>query len=106
MTEHFTVYFRNANGVRAVKLPATEALQATRKHPWEWSLTRVFADPPEGFVAAEGEGGGLGRVQGASVRVDRTGTHAVKLLLAHVIVGIALYAAAAVLARAAGGARF
>ena len=27
MTEHFTVYFRNANGVHAVKLPATEALR-------------------------------------------------------------------------------
>jgi hypothetical protein len=71
MTEqHFTVYFKSASGVQQVKLPAGEALQATRKHPHEWSLTRVFAHPPAGFVFSEGDGGGIGRVQGASVRVD------------------------------------
>jgi hypothetical protein len=70
MSEHFTVYFKSATGVHPVKLPASEALQATRKHPWEWSLTRVFADAPEGFVFSESTGGGLGRVQGASVRAD------------------------------------
>ena len=70
MSEHFTVFFKSAYGVHAVKLPAGEALQATRKFPHEWSLTRVFADPPEGFVFSEGDGGGRGRIQGASVRVD------------------------------------
>ena len=65
-----TVYFKSADGVKAVKLPANEALSCTRKHPWEWSLTRVFADPPEGWVPSEGNGDGCGRVQGASVRAD------------------------------------
>jgi hypothetical protein len=70
MSEHFTVYFKSADGVHPVKLPANEALQATRKFPYEWSLTRVFADPPEGFVFSEGDGGGRGRIAGASVRAD------------------------------------
>jgi hypothetical protein len=70
MTQHTTVYFKSADGVHAVKLPAGEALSATRKHPHEWSLTRVFADPPEGFVFSEGDGGGRGRIAGASVRAD------------------------------------
>jgi hypothetical protein len=70
MSEHFTVYFKSASGVHQVKLPATDALLATRKHPWEWSLTKVFADPPEGFVFSEGDGGGRGRVAGASVKAD------------------------------------
>jgi hypothetical protein len=71
MTELTTIFFRNAAGeVHPVKLPAIEALSAIRKHPHEWSLTGVFADPPEGFVPSEGNGGGIGRVQGASVRVD------------------------------------
>jgi hypothetical protein len=65
-----TVYFRGADGVHAVKLPATEALQATRKFPHEWSLTKVFADPPEAFVFSEGDGGGRGRIAGASVKAD------------------------------------
>jgi hypothetical protein len=66
----FTVYFKSADGVKAVKLPATEALLATRRHPHEWSLTRVFADAPPGWVPSEGDGGGRGRVAGASVRAD------------------------------------
>ena len=70
MSEHFTVYFKSASGVHPVKLPAGEALSCTRKFPFEWSLTRVFADPPEGWVPSEGDGGGRGRVQGASVRAD------------------------------------
>jgi hypothetical protein len=41
MSEHFTVYFKSADGVHPVKLPATEALQVTRKHPHEWSLTQL-----------------------------------------------------------------
>jgi hypothetical protein len=65
-----TVFFKSGDGVKAVKLPASEALLCTRKHPHEWSLTRVFADPPEGFVFSEGDGGGRGRVQGASVKAD------------------------------------
>jgi hypothetical protein len=30
MSEHFTVYFKSADGVHPVKLPATEALQVNR----------------------------------------------------------------------------
>jgi hypothetical protein len=70
MSEHFTCYFKSADGVHAVKLPAGEALQATRKHPHEWSLTRVFADPPAGWIPSEGDGGGRGRIAGASVKAD------------------------------------
>jgi hypothetical protein len=70
MSEHFTVYFLSSSGVKPVKLPASEALQATRKFPHEWSLTRVFAEAPEGWQPSEGDGGGRGRVQGASVRAD------------------------------------
>ena len=58
MTEHFTVFFKSATGVHPVRLGVTEALQATRKHPHEWSLTRVFADPPEGGQPSGGDGGG------------------------------------------------
>jgi hypothetical protein len=65
------VFFRNAAGeVHEVRLPEIEARLACRKHPLEWSLTAVFADPPPGFVFSEGDGGGIGRVRGASVRVD------------------------------------
>ena len=46
------------------------ALSCTRKFPFEWSLTKVFADPPAGWQPSEGDGGGRGRIQGASVRVD------------------------------------
>ena len=71
MTELRTIYFRNAAGeVHPVQLPAVDAVLVCRKHPHEWSLTRVFAEPPTGFVASEGDGGGIGRVRGASVRVD------------------------------------
>jgi hypothetical protein len=66
-----TVFYKAADGVKAVKLPAGEALQATRRHPHEWSLTRYgFADPPAGWVPSEGDGGGRGRIAGASVRAD------------------------------------
>jgi hypothetical protein len=70
MTMHATVYFKAADGVHPVKLPASEALSATRKFPWEWSSTRVFAEPPEGWQPSEGDGGGRGRIAGASVRAD------------------------------------
>lgn len=69
MNELTTVYFRSASGVHEVKLPAVDAVLTCRKHPHEWSLTGVFAEPPEGFVASEGDGGGLGRVQ----RRERSG---------------------------------
>lgn len=72
MTEHRTVYFRNAAGeVHPVRLPTIEAASAVRQHPHEWSFTAdKFAEPPEGFVPSEGSGGGIGRVRGASLRAD------------------------------------
>jgi hypothetical protein len=72
MNELRTVYFRNlAREVHPVQLPALEAINACHEHPWEWSLDgKTFADPPEGFVFSEGNGGGIGRVRGAAVRVD------------------------------------
>jgi hypothetical protein len=72
MNELRTVYFRNfAREVHPVQLPAIEAVDACYRHPHEWSLDgKTFADPPEGFIASEGAGGGIGRVRGASVRVD------------------------------------
>jgi hypothetical protein len=49
-----TVFFKSTDGVKAVKLPAAEALRATRKHPHEFSLTRCgFAEPPEGWVPSD-----------------------------------------------------
>ncbi|HZZ22897.1 MAG TPA: hypothetical protein VFE60_10145 [Roseiarcus sp.] len=72
MTELRTVFFRNAAGeVLPVQLPPIEAANACGKHPHEWS-TRAdrFANPPEGFIASEGNGGGIGRVRGAGVRAD------------------------------------
>jgi hypothetical protein len=66
-----TVFFKSADGVHKVQLPAGEALQATRRHPHEWSLTRYgFAEPPAGWVPSEGDGGGRGRIAGASVKAD------------------------------------
>jgi hypothetical protein len=71
MTEFTTVYFRSRDGVHEVKLPPIEAANASRRHPHEWSLKAdKFADAPEGFVATQGNGGGIGRVRGASVRAD------------------------------------
>jgi hypothetical protein len=71
MTMDATVYFKSADGVKAVRLPANEALQATRRHPHEWALTRFgFADAPEGWQPSEGDGGGRGRIAGASVKAD------------------------------------
>jgi hypothetical protein len=71
MTELANVYFRNAAGeVHPVDRPAIEAIRAIRRYPWEYSLSRIFADVPEGVELAEGDGGGRGRVQGASVRAD------------------------------------
>jgi hypothetical protein len=71
MTELRTVFFRNAAGeVHEVKLPAVDAVLTCRKHPHEWSLTGVFAEPPEGFVFSERDGGARGRIAGASVRAD------------------------------------
>jgi hypothetical protein len=70
MTELKTVYFRSRDGVHEVKLPAVDAVLTCRKRPHEWSLSGVFAEPPEGFVPSEGSGGGIARVRGGSVRVD------------------------------------
>jgi hypothetical protein len=71
MTQHTTVYFKSANGVHEVRLLANDAVLAAIKHPAEWSLTPDgFADPPEGFAFADSDGGGRGRIAGASVRVD------------------------------------
>ena len=71
MTELRTVSFRSRDGVHEVKLPELEARLACRKHPWEWSPDgKTFADPPEGWQPSEGDGGGSGRIQGASVRAD------------------------------------
>jgi hypothetical protein len=72
MTELRTANFRNARGeVHPVLLPALEAVIACRRHPHEWSFTAdKFSDPPEGFVASEGNGGGIGRVRSAGVRAD------------------------------------
>ena len=64
MSQSFTVYHRCADGVKRLSLPAAEALRRTRKEPWAYSLSRVFADPPAGWVPAESA------VQGASVRAD------------------------------------
>jgi hypothetical protein len=58
-----TVYFRNAAGeVREVLLPELDAGRAASGHPHEWSLDGKFADPPEGFVFSESDGGGFRRV--------------------------------------------
>jgi hypothetical protein len=65
-----TVFHKSRDGVHRVKLPAGEALQATKRHPHEWSLTGIFADPPPGWQPREGDGGGRGRVAGAGVKAD------------------------------------
>jgi hypothetical protein len=72
MSETRTVYFRTAAGeINPVTLPALEAVTACHKHPHEYSLDgKTFAPAPEGFVASIGNGGGLGRLAGASVRAD------------------------------------
>jgi hypothetical protein len=72
MTEVRKIYFKNAAGeVHPVNLPAIEAVNAVGKHPHEWSYDpEKFAEPPAGFLPSEGAGGGIGRVRGASVRVD------------------------------------
>jgi hypothetical protein len=65
------VYFRSANGIHEVRLPPVDAALAVGHHPHEWSYdANKFADPPEGFVFSESNGGGLGRIAGASVRAD------------------------------------
>lgn len=72
MTETKTAYFKNAAGeVHPVTLPALEAVTACHRHPHEWSLDgKTFAPPPEGFVATEGDGGGLNPLRGASINFD------------------------------------
>ena len=72
MNELKTIYFRNAAGeVHPVRLPELDAINACRKHPHEWSLDgETFTEPPEGFVFSEGDGGGRGRIAGASARAD------------------------------------
>ncbi len=66
------VYFKNAAGeVHPVRLPALEAAHATRAHPHEWSLDgKTFAPPPAGYVPATGNGGGIGRLLGATASAD------------------------------------
>jgi hypothetical protein len=65
------VFFKNALGeVHEVTLPEVDAIASCWKFPWEWSFDGVFAEPPEGFVFSHGNGGGRGRVPGASVRAD------------------------------------
>ena len=71
MTELKTVYFLAADGVHEVRLPAVDAVLVCNRLPHEWSIDgKTFAEPPEGFVPSEGDGGGIGRVRGASVRAD------------------------------------
>jgi hypothetical protein len=70
MVETTKLFFRSATGIHEVRLPANEAVLAAIKHPHEWSLDGKFAPAPEGWQPSEGDGGGLGRVQGASVRAD------------------------------------
>jgi len=67
-----TVYFKNAEGeVHPVRLPALEAVTACQRHPHEWARTADgFASPPEGAVFSIGNGGGRGRLLGASARAD------------------------------------
>jgi hypothetical protein len=67
-----TAYFKDAAGeVHPVKLPAVDAVLTCRKHPHEWSLTPdTFAEPADGFMFSEGDGGGRGRISGASVKAD------------------------------------
>jgi hypothetical protein len=67
-----TVYFRNAAGeVHPVRMGPVDAVLVCHKHPVEWALTRDgHAQAPEGFVFSEGDGGGRGRIAGASVRAD------------------------------------
>jgi len=61
------VFFKGADSVHEVRLPALEAILAVRKHPHEYSLTGAFVDPPPGFVAATGPAGGLAPLRGASI---------------------------------------
>jgi hypothetical protein len=82
--ELVTVFRKSANRrIEAVDVSRDEAEHAVSRWPFAWSLTPdpkwfarwpwppgVFAEPPEGFVPAESNGGGRGRVQGASVRAD------------------------------------
>jgi len=67
-----TIYFKNADGeVCPFRMNPVDAVLTVHRHPHEWSLDgKTFAPVPEGFVASEGKGGGLGRIRGASVRVD------------------------------------
>jgi hypothetical protein len=72
MTELATIYFKNAAGeVHPVRMADGDAVLVCHKHPWEWALMPgSFAPAPEGFVFSEGNGGGRGRIAGASVRAD------------------------------------
>jgi hypothetical protein len=64
------LFFRAADGVHEVLMDPVDAMLAAVKHPHEWSLDGTFSEPPEGWQPSEGDGGGRGRVQGASVRAD------------------------------------
>jgi|HubBroStandDraft_4_1064222.scaffolds.fasta_scaffold3485541_1 hypothetical protein len=65
------VFFRSARGVHEVRLPAVDAVLVCHKHPVEWALTPGgHAAAPEGFVFSDSDGGGRGRIAGASVRAD------------------------------------
>jgi len=65
-----TVYFKNAEGaVSPVKLVPLDANHAVQRRPRHWSRTADgFASPPEGAVFSTGDGGGRGRLAGASVK--------------------------------------
>src|SRR5208282_3432272 len=47
-----TVFHKKADGVHEVRLPEIEARNAANRLPWEYWLTGVFADPPEGSSPA------------------------------------------------------
>jgi hypothetical protein len=70
MTMHTAVYFKSSTGVHEVQLPVVDADLAVNHHRHEWSLDGKFAPAPEGFVFSAGDGGGLGRIAGASVKAD------------------------------------
>jgi len=57
--------------IHPVKLAPLDAVHAVQAHPHQWSRDpATFADPPEGHVGAGGNGGGIGRLAGASARAD------------------------------------
>jgi hypothetical protein len=71
MTEHVNAYFRGLDGISEVRLRVADAVELCHDHPIEWALMPAsFARAPAGFVFSEGDGGGRGRIAGASVRAE------------------------------------